>query len=80
MASILTTPAAIVAVIAILIVLPSIIITSARKNSMHKRQTELEKLKYQKEMLELELQKQQNEIKLLQEESKKYDRIINGDS
>ena len=35
------------------------------------------KMKTQKEILELELQKQNNEIKLLEEENKKYDRIIN---
>ncbi|MCL2831950.1 MAG: hypothetical protein FWD78_02160 [Treponema sp.] len=74
------TPIAIVAIIALFIILPTTIINSARKNSINKRQTDLEKLKYQKEILELELQKQQNEIKLLQEESKKYDRIIEGNS
>jgi hypothetical protein len=37
---------------------------------------EVEKLKYQKEILELELEKQRNEIKLLEEENRKYDKII----
>ena len=40
-------------------------------------QQEVSKLKIQKEILELELQKQNNQIKLLEEESKKYDKIIN---
>ena len=66
----------ILAVIAIFIILPSTIINSVRKTSRHKREIELEKLKYQKEILELEVQKQSNEIKLLEEENKKLDRII----
>jgi hypothetical protein len=68
----------IIAIVALFIVLPSTIISAVRKNSRHKREVELEKLKYQKEILELELQKQNNQIKLLEEENKKYDNIING--
>ena len=67
----------ILAIVALLIILPTTLISNIRKNNYHKRQIELEKLKYQKEILELELEKQRNEIKLLQEESKKYDKIIN---
>ena len=36
-----------------------------------------EVMKMQKEILELEIQKQNGQIKLLEEESKKYDKIIN---
>ena len=68
----------ILAIIALFIILPTTIITSVRKNSMHKRQIELEKLKYQKEMMELELEKQRTELKLLQEENKNLDKIISG--
>ena len=46
-------------------------------SKMVKGQLDVNKLKIQKEILELELQKQNNQIKLLEEESKKYDRIIN---
>jgi hypothetical protein len=69
--------AGIVTIVAIFIVLPSMIISAQRKNSRHKREVELEKLKYQKEILELEIQKQNSQIKLLEEENKKYDNIIN---
>ena len=68
----------IIAIVIVLILLPKTIFDFIRKNSAQKKQAELEKLKYQKEVLELEIQKQTNEIKLLQEESKKYDRIIDG--
>jgi len=46
-------------------------------SKMVKGHFEVVKLKTQKEILELEIQKQNNDIKLLEEESKKYDRIIN---
>ena len=70
--------AGIVAIIAIFIVLPKTIITFISNNTKHKRDIELEKMKYQKEILELELEKQRNEIRLLEEENKKLDRIINN--
>ena len=44
---------------------------------MVKGHNEMAKIKMQKEILELEIQKQNNQIKLLEEESKKYDKIIN---
>jgi len=72
--------AGILAIIALFIIIPTTLITNIRKNTIHKRQIELEKMKYQKEILELELEKQRNEIKLLEAESKKYDVIINRDS
>ena len=72
------TAIAIVALVGIFIVLPKTIISFIGNNAKHKRETELEKIKYQKEILELEIQKQNNEIKLLEAESKKYDQIINN--
>ena len=41
-----------------------------------KEKNKIEKLRYQKEILELELEKEAYKIKLLEEENKKYDRII----
>jgi len=46
----------------------------------HKRKTQntrLKELELQKEILELELKKQDGTIKLLEEENKKYDKVIN---
>jgi beta-lactamase regulating signal transducer with metallopeptidase domain len=62
--------------IGICIVLPKTIFQFIGIQNKHKRELELEKLKYQKEILELELEKQRNEIKLLEEENRKYDKII----
>lgn len=70
--------AGIVAIIALFIVLPKTIISHIGNNNKNKRDTELEKMRYQKEILELELEKQRNEIRLLEEENKKLDRIINN--
>ena len=68
----------IMAVIAILIVLPKNILSFVSKNNAHKKEFEIEKLKYKKEILELELEKQKNDIRLLELENKKYDNIINS--
>jgi len=46
-------------------------------SKMVKGHFEVQKLKLQKEILELEIQKQNGDIKLLEEEGKKYDKIIN---
>ena len=70
--------AGIVAIISIFIILPKTILSFISKNKTLKKETELQKLKYQKEIAELELEKQRNDIKLLQEENKKYDNIINN--
>jgi cell shape-determining protein MreC len=67
-----------VAVVGIFIVLPKTFFRFIGDHNKHKRETDLEKLKYQKEILELELEKQRNEIKLLEEENRKYDNIIKG--
>ena len=45
-------------------------------SKMVKGHNEVTKFKIQKEILELELKKQDNQIKLLEEENKKYDKII----
>ena len=68
--------AGVMAIIALFIVLPKTISSHISTNNKHKRDTEIEKLKYQKEILELELEKQRNDIKLLELENKKYDDII----
>ena len=70
--------AGIVAIIAIFIVLPKAVFSFISNNNKHKRETELEKLRYQKEILELELEKQRNEIKMLELENSKLDSIINN--
>ena len=49
-------------------------------SKMVKESLEVNKIKIQKEILELEIQKQNNHIKLLEEENKKYDRIINNNN
>jgi cell shape-determining protein MreC len=64
------------AIIGIFIVLPKTIFRYISDQNKHKRQMEMEKLRYQKEILELEIEKQRNEIKLLEEENRKYDKII----
>ena len=40
------------------------------------QKNKIRELELQKELLELELKKQNNSLKLLEEENKKYDRII----
>ena len=62
--------------IGLCIVLPKTILKFVGDQNKHKRELEVEKLRYQKEILELELEKQRNEIKLLEEENRKYDKII----
>ena len=66
------------AVIGIFIVLPKTLFRFIGEQGKHKRETEMEKLRYQKEILELELEKQRNAIKLLEEENRKYDNLIKG--
>jgi len=43
---------------------------------IRKQKNDVEKLRYKKEILELEIKKEEAHIKLIQEENKKYDRII----
>lgn len=71
-------PGGVLTIIALFVILPTTLISSKRKDSRHKREIELQKLKFQKEMLELEIEKQRNEIKLLEEENKKLDHLINN--
>jgi hypothetical protein len=53
------------------------IILSYRQKTQGNRIKEME---LQREILELEVKKQDGKIKLLEEENKKYDRIINNES
>jgi beta-lactam-binding protein with PASTA domain len=66
----------IVAIVSSLVVLPGMIFLFVSNNK--KRKAEIEKMKYQKELLELEIEKEKVQIKRLEEENKKYDRIIAG--
>jgi hypothetical protein len=66
----------IIAIVSTLVIAPAIIFGFIYKISKNKQDTK--KLQYQKEILELEVQKQNNQIKLLDEENKKYDKIINN--
>ena len=70
--------AGIIAIVALFIVLPRTIFSFVSKNVKHKRETEVEKLKYQKEILELEIEKENMHIKFLEAENKNLDRIIDG--
>jgi hypothetical protein len=67
----------IVAVISVFIGFPWILFLFITNNQ--KRKMELKKLEYETKKLELEIEKQNNQIKLLEEENKKYDKIINGE-
>ncbi|MDR0562153.1 MAG: hypothetical protein LBG73_05640 [Spirochaetaceae bacterium] len=66
----------IAAIITMFGVLPAVVLKFVSKNLKHKREMEIEKLKYQKEILELEVHKQNNQLKLLEDENKKLDKII----
>jgi hypothetical protein len=47
---------------------------------IRKQKTDIQKLEIQKQMLELELQKEKVSLKLLEEENRKYDRLIESNS
>jgi hypothetical protein len=57
--------------------IPIVAIALAHKQKTQKNK--IRELELQKEILELETRKQDGKIKLLEEENKKYDRIIYGD-
>jgi hypothetical protein len=61
----------IVAVLSVFIGFPAILFSFI--SGIQKRKTEIRKL-------ELEIEKQNNQITLLEEENKKYDKLIYGDS
>ena len=67
----------ILAIISIFVILPGIIPFFIYKH--HKNKLEIKKLEIEKEILKLEIEKQNNQIILLEEENKKYDKIINRD-
>ena len=64
----------IIGVISLLVILPGIICTVAYKSSKNK--TEHKVLEEKRKILELEVELQKGQIKLLEEENKKYDKII----
>ncbi|MDR2482053.1 MAG: hypothetical protein LBD08_00295 [Treponema sp.] len=66
----------IIAIVSALVIAPAIILPFIYK--LIKSKHDIIKMQYQKEILELEADKQKDQIKLLEEENKKYDRIING--
>ncbi|GHU87404.1 hypothetical protein FACS189476_02800 [Spirochaetia bacterium] len=63
-------------VIVVLIIILSKTLVSLHSINVKRKKIELEKIRCQKEILEFEIQMQNNQIKLLEEENKKYDRII----
>jgi hypothetical protein len=66
----------IVAIVSTMVVAPALVFLFIYKVAKNKQ--EIKKLQYQKEILALEVEKQNNQLKLLEEENKKYDKIING--
>ncbi|MDR2149416.1 MAG: hypothetical protein LBO67_01050 [Spirochaetaceae bacterium] len=65
-----------ISILSVLIGVPAVVMFSIYK--IVKLVTEKGKLKDQKELLALEIEKQKAQIRLLEEENKKYDRIINN--
>jgi hypothetical protein len=61
-----------IAVIALFVGLPGIVLHFIYK--CKKNKTEM--IKHQKELLEIEIEKEKIQLKLLEEENKKYDKII----
>jgi hypothetical protein len=47
---------------------------------IRKQKTDIQKLEIKKQMLELELQKEKVSLRLLEEENKKYDRLIESNN
>jgi len=45
-----------------------------------KTKADVEKKKYQKEILELEIRKEEIHLKMIEEENKKYDKMIGSDN
>jgi hypothetical protein len=45
---------------------------------IRKQKTDIEKLRLKKEIMEIELEKESLNLKLIEEENRKYDRIINN--
>ena len=66
----------IIAIISTFVIAPAIVFGFIYKVTKNKH--DIKELQYKKEILELELEKQNNQIKLLEEENKKYDKIINS--
>jgi hypothetical protein len=66
---------AIISVICVFIGLPGIVFSFIHHHQKNK--LEIKKMEYNQKTLELEIEKQNNQIKILEEENKKYDKIIN---
>ena len=60
--------------VALSIPIVAIVLSHRQKTNRNK----IRELELKKEILELEVEKQNSKIKLLEEENKKYDRIINN--
>ncbi|MDR1126661.1 MAG: hypothetical protein LBL06_00880 [Treponema sp.] len=58
--------------------IPIVAITLSYKQKAQKNK--IKELELQKEILELEIEKQDSKVKLLEEENKKYDKIINTET
>ncbi|MDR2343862.1 MAG: hypothetical protein LBD86_04950 [Spirochaetaceae bacterium] len=63
-----------VTVVSLFVGLPAIVLNFINKSEKNR----IEKLRLQKELLEAEIEKEKVHIKLLEEENRKYDKIING--
>jgi len=63
---------ALLPLIALIIPIVAIILSFRRDDQKHR----IRELELHKEILELEIKKQNTEIRLLEEESKKYDKLI----
>ena len=58
--------------------IPIVVVNLAFRQSSEKNK--LKELELQKEILKLEIESQNSKIKLLEEENKKYDRILNSEN
>jgi hypothetical protein len=66
----------IVAIVSLFVILPAILIPILGSNAKHKREKDVEKLRYQKEILELEIEKENIHLKQLETENKNLDKLI----
>jgi hypothetical protein len=63
-----------IAIVSLFVGLPGIVLHFIYKSKENKT----EMIKQQKELLEIEIEKEKMQLKLLEEENRKYDKIING--
>jgi hypothetical protein len=62
-----------VSVISVFVGLPAIVLNFINKS----QKNQIEKIKRQKELLDAEIEKEKIHLRLLEEENKKYDKLIN---